>query len=111
VDDAQQRAKAAEVDAEVVRQVEFYFSDANLPTDDFLLKQVRSNPDGWGACAAAGPSSSPPPSRIFYVCTVLCELDMRVWTLHSSRASAKFGPPAAPAACSAAQSPARLAAQ
>ena len=29
--------------------MEFYFSDANLPTDEFLLKQVRSNPDGYVA--------------------------------------------------------------
>jgi hypothetical protein len=27
---------------------EFYFSDANLPTDDFLIKRVRQDPEGWG---------------------------------------------------------------
>ncbi|GAB4813744.1 hypothetical protein N2152v2_000790 [Parachlorella kessleri] len=45
-EEAQRRAQA-ELEAEIVRQVEFYFSDANLPTDDFLIKQVRSNPEGW----------------------------------------------------------------
>ena len=30
-------------------QVEFYFSDENLPTDAFLLKQVSRSPEGWGA--------------------------------------------------------------
>lgn len=28
--------------------VEFYFSDDNIVTDEFMLRQVRSNPDGWG---------------------------------------------------------------
>lgn len=37
-----------EVAAEVLRQVEFYFSEANLPTDEFLLKQVRRSKEGWG---------------------------------------------------------------
>ena len=36
-----------ELRAEIVRQVEFYFSDANLPTDDFLLKQLNRSPEGW----------------------------------------------------------------
>lgn len=31
----------------ILTQVEFYFSDANLPTDAFLMKKVKSNPDGW----------------------------------------------------------------
>ena len=30
-------------------QVEFYFSDKNLPTDAFLLKQVSRSPECWGA--------------------------------------------------------------
>lgn len=34
--------------------VEFYFSDSNLPTDDFMLKQIRSNPDGYGEAGGAG---------------------------------------------------------
>jgi La-related protein 7 len=29
-------------------QVEFYFSDANLPTDKHLLKQIKKDPDGYG---------------------------------------------------------------
>ncbi|KAK9813102.1 hypothetical protein WJX72_009094 [[Myrmecia] bisecta] len=28
-------------------QVEFYFSDVNLPTDVFMLKQVQRTPEGW----------------------------------------------------------------
>ena len=31
----------------IVTQVQFYFSDANLPTDAFLLKKVKSNHEGW----------------------------------------------------------------
>jgi hypothetical protein len=27
--------------------VEFYFSDANLPTDAFLMKKAGSNQEGW----------------------------------------------------------------
>ena len=34
--------------AQIVKQVNFYFSDANLPTDAFLLKEVMKSPDGWG---------------------------------------------------------------
>ena len=33
--------------AKITTQVEFYFSDANLPTDAFLLKKVRADPEGW----------------------------------------------------------------
>ncbi len=29
-------------------QVEFYFSDANLPTDKKLLKQIRKDSEGFG---------------------------------------------------------------
>jgi hypothetical protein len=36
------------VKAAVVKQVEFYFSDANLPTDEFLIKQVKKSAHGWG---------------------------------------------------------------
>ena len=27
--------------------MEFYFSDANLPTDAFLIKKVKANEEGW----------------------------------------------------------------
>ena len=37
-----------EVRAAIVRQVEFYFGDANLPTDDYLMKLVKKNSEGWG---------------------------------------------------------------
>lgn len=35
-------------------QVEFYFSDANLPTDKKLLKQIRKDPDGFGKPSGEG---------------------------------------------------------
>lgn len=31
----------------ILKQVEFYFSDANLPSDKFLLAETRKNADGW----------------------------------------------------------------
>lgn len=33
--------------AKIVKQVNFYFSDTNLPTDNFLLKEVRKTQEGW----------------------------------------------------------------
>jgi hypothetical protein len=30
--------------------VEFYFSDTNLPTDHHLMKYVKKDPQGFGAC-------------------------------------------------------------
>ncbi|CAH8647971.1 unnamed protein product [Heterobilharzia americana] len=33
--------------AEIVRQCEFYFSDANILKDQFLLKLVKSSKEGW----------------------------------------------------------------
>ncbi|CAH8874109.1 unnamed protein product [Trichobilharzia szidati] len=35
------------ISGEIVRQCEFYFSDANILKDLFLLKQVKSSTDGW----------------------------------------------------------------
>ncbi|CAM9015849.1 unnamed protein product [Wickerhamomyces anomalus] len=32
---------------EVLKQVEFYFSDSNLPKDKFLWRTVQSNQEGW----------------------------------------------------------------
>jgi hypothetical protein len=29
-------------------QVEYYFSDENLPTDEFMLKFVKKNKEGFG---------------------------------------------------------------
>jgi La domain len=34
--------------AKVCRQIEHYFSDANLPTDEYLLTRIRRNKQGWG---------------------------------------------------------------
>ncbi|CAO2842201.1 unnamed protein product [Amaranthus hypochondriacus] len=33
--------------ARIIKQVEFYFSDANLPSDKFLLKQVKKDKEGF----------------------------------------------------------------
>ncbi|XP_002980176.2 la-related protein 6C [Selaginella moellendorffii] len=33
--------------AQVVQQVEFYFSDANLPTDNYLMKFIKKDPEGF----------------------------------------------------------------
>ena len=33
--------------AKVLRQVEFYFSDSNLPRDKFLRETVEADPDGF----------------------------------------------------------------
>lgn len=32
---------------DVIKQVEFYFSDSNLPKDKFLWRTVQSNDEGW----------------------------------------------------------------
>lgn len=36
-----------ELKAKIVKQVEFYFSDQNLPTDNYLMKFVKKDPDGF----------------------------------------------------------------
>jgi La-related protein 7 len=36
-----------ELKAKVVKQVEFYFSDTNLPTDNYLMKFVKKDPEGF----------------------------------------------------------------
>lgn len=33
--------------AKIIKQVEFYFSDCNLPTDNYLMKFVRKDPEGF----------------------------------------------------------------
>lgn len=45
---------SAELQEKIIKQVEFYFSDENLPTDEFLLKRVKQNKQGWGARCAGG---------------------------------------------------------
>lgn len=37
-------------------QIEFYFSDANLPSDKKLLKQIRKDPGGFGERGRGAPS-------------------------------------------------------
>ncbi|KAG2454540.1 hypothetical protein HYH02_000385 [Chlamydomonas schloesseri] len=46
-DEAVQQEVTPELLSALVKQVEFYFSDANLPTDKKLLKQIRKDPDGF----------------------------------------------------------------
>ena len=43
-----QQSPEVDLVAKIVKQVNFYFSDTNLPTDNFLLKEVRKAPEGWG---------------------------------------------------------------
>lgn len=33
--------------AKIIKQVEFYFSDANLPRDRFLQEELKKNEEGW----------------------------------------------------------------
>ena len=40
---------AAAKAASICKQVEHYFSDANLPTDEYMLTRIRKNKQGWGA--------------------------------------------------------------
>jgi lupus La protein len=35
------------VEDKILEQVEFYFSDSNLPKDKFLLEQTKKSPEGW----------------------------------------------------------------
>lgn len=35
-----------QTDAKILKQVEFYFSDSNLPTDKFLTEELKNN-EGW----------------------------------------------------------------
>ena len=46
-EDAKPEEAAAEVDPGLKKQLEFYFSDSNLPKDKFLLKTTKETPEGW----------------------------------------------------------------
>ncbi|GIL64275.1 hypothetical protein Vafri_18272 [Volvox africanus] len=46
-DEAVPQVITPELLSALVKQVEFYFSDANLPTDKKLLKQIRKDPEGY----------------------------------------------------------------
>lgn len=35
------------LESRILRQIEFYFSDANILKDQFLLKTIKANKDGW----------------------------------------------------------------
>jgi hypothetical protein len=41
------KAEPAEVDQQLKKQIEFYFSDSNLPRDKFLLHLTQKTPEGW----------------------------------------------------------------
>ena len=36
-----------DVKAKVIKQINFYFGNSNLPKDKFLQKKVAENSDGW----------------------------------------------------------------
>jgi len=42
-----QNGSNADVSKQIIRQVEYYFGDWNLPRDKFLQEQLKSNEDGW----------------------------------------------------------------
>ena len=72
-------------------QVEFYFSDANLPTDKKLLKQVKKDPSGSGeACTQAtmhGSTTNPAACFTVTCCTWMtcpCLVAWLLWCLHST---------------------------
>jgi lupus La protein len=44
---ADQRNEDSVLHSKLVKQMQFYFNDSNLPRDKFLLEKIRSNPDGW----------------------------------------------------------------
>lgn len=40
-------AVSSDISAKILKQVEFYFSDANLPRDRFLQEELKKNDEGW----------------------------------------------------------------
>lgn len=38
---------ASDLEKQIIRQVEYYFGDINLPRDKFLQGQIKENEDGW----------------------------------------------------------------
>ena len=40
--------------SKIIKQVEFYFSDSNLPRDRFLQEELKKNEDGWIALSTIG---------------------------------------------------------
>lgn len=38
---------AEDLDAKIVKQVEFYFSDSNIVKDKFLMEATKKNPEGF----------------------------------------------------------------
>lgn len=47
-DEAPHSLSPSELAAAILKQIDFYFSDANLPTDKHLLKQIQKDPEGYG---------------------------------------------------------------
>ncbi|KAL6546395.1 hypothetical protein OROMI_022116 [Orobanche minor] len=47
-DQAQSSAHSEELRRKIIKQVEYYFSDENLPTDNFMLNYVTTNVEGFG---------------------------------------------------------------
>lgn len=42
-------AGVAELSSKILRQVEYYFGDFNLPRDRFLQEQIKAGEDNWVA--------------------------------------------------------------
>lgn len=37
----------SELEAKIIKQVEYYFGDKNLPRDKFLMQKIKEDEDGW----------------------------------------------------------------
>ena len=46
-DEDMSKAEPAEVDLQLKKQIEFYFSDSSLSRDKFLLQHTKKTPEGW----------------------------------------------------------------
>lgn len=44
--DSEPSSKPTEKEAKIIRQIEYYFGDINLPRDKFLLEEIKSD-EGW----------------------------------------------------------------
>ncbi len=68
-------------------QIEFYFSDASLPSDKKLLKQIRKSPEGFGERHLRGLHSSHTCGRALLTprlpggvrCTTACAVPIKVF--------------------------------
>lgn len=47
VDDSEILAKLSQLERDVIKQLEYYFSEANLRRDKFMNQKISENEDGW----------------------------------------------------------------